>query len=78
MDEITTGGDKNKVLEFAEGHPYVLLGAIGVLIIVIVVMFMGGRGYGTGGVKKKKAPENEDEEVDVLIESIHDKQKSKD
>lgn len=68
--------NKNKVTEFAEGHPHVLLGAIGVLIIVILVMYLGSRGYSiTPRKKTKKTPETEDEEVDVLIESIHEKQK---
>ena len=68
--------NKNKVVEFAESHPYVLLSAIGILIIIILVMYLKGRGYGVTSIKKtKKTPETEDEEVDVLIESIHDKQK---
>lgn len=74
-------GIKNKVFEFAESHPYILLAVISVLVIIIIVMYLSSRGYGMGleslkGKKsKRKEPLNDDEEVDDLIESIHKKQK---
>lgn len=71
---------KNKVLEFAEHHPYALLAIISVLIIIIIVLYMNNRGY-MGSAKskftgkKKKAGAGDEDELDELIESIHSKQK---
>jgi cell division protein FtsL len=72
----------NRVFEFAENHPYILLGIILVLVIMVVYMYMQSRGYkvpGTGKAKSKKSstPETEEDELDDLIEAIHDKQRTK-
>lgn len=72
---------KNKVFEFAENHPYILLAIISVLVIIVIVMYLNSRGYGIGGMqgfkKKRKEPLNDEEEVDELIDSIHKKQRAK-
>lgn len=72
-------GSKNKILEFAENHPYILLITVLILIILIVIMYLNSRGYSFGGVgkKHKKKDISDDDEIDELIESINKKQRSK-
>lgn len=87
MDAAVIGGDetkKNRVLEFAENHPYILLAVISVLVILIIIMFLNSCGYnvpgmgeGKGKKKKKKEPLDDEEEMDELIASIHSKQRRK-
>ncbi len=76
MDTGTT--DKYKILEFAEGHPYVLLVVILILLIFIVATSFSGSNPLTGVCKRKKknASPVEDDEIEELIESIHSKQKA--
>lgn len=71
---------KNRVLEFAENHPYILLAVIFVLIILIIVIyFINHRTESSQRRKscKKKDPLDSEEEMDDLIESIHAKQRKK-
>lgn len=74
MDE--EGTIKQKVLDAAEKHPYVLLGAVVVLIIVILMMYFNIFGLGNGSSKKErmKKDSSDGDEMDELIKSIHDKQ----
>ncbi len=70
----------NKVLTFAESHPYILLAAVVVLILIILVMMFGGSIPGVSHFQaRKRAKERLDDEneLDTLIESIHNKQKKK-
>lgn len=66
----------NAVLEFAVGHPYVLLALVIVLVIVLtgicVWPCVSGRAR-----NKKKQEDCEEEELDDLINSINEKQKKK-
>lgn len=68
--------DSAKILEFATSNPHILLAVIAVLSCIIIAMYfnVGGRFTVT---KKKEKKESTDDEIDDLIESIHDKQKSK-
>ncbi len=77
MDD-TTASKKYKVLEFAEAHPYVLLGTILMLIVIILIICFGNRVPVLSGLCKRRKESLEDEdEMDKLIESIHNKQKKK-
>lgn len=83
MELIDDSNKSNKILEFAEGHPYVLLAVISVLIILVIIMFLGSCGYNIPmvgckkGKKKKKEIIDDEDEIDELITSIHNKQKRK-
>lgn len=68
---------KNKILEFAEQHPYVLIAVIAVLFIIILLMYFSPSTLGMKE-KLKKGPKNIDEdEMDELINRIHEKQKKR-
>jgi cytochrome c-type biogenesis protein CcmH/NrfG len=73
--------DKNRILSFAEGHPYVLLASIAILVIVILIMYFNSRGYNVMGLasgkksKKKKSSDADEDTVDELIDDIESKQK---
>ncbi len=71
--------ERNKVLVFAENHPYVLLGALIILILIIIMMYIGDCGWNLPGIskKKRKKPLDNEDEMDELIKSIHSKQRSK-
>jgi hypothetical protein len=71
---------KNRVLEFAETHPHLLLAAVGVLCVLLLSMYLYNNGwFGSkqGFKKKKNEPLDDDEEMDTLIDSIHTAQGKK-
>lgn len=72
----------NKILLFAESHPYVLLGGIVLLVFVIILLFLNSQGWlwsnkeGLSKKKKKKLDiDIDDDELDDLIESINEQQR---
>lgn len=68
----------NKILEFAESHPYILLAIVILLIIAIIYMYINSRAKTEKATarRKKKKPIDEDD-LDELVDTIHDKQKRK-
>lgn len=68
--------EKNRVLEFAELHPHLLLAAIAVLVLIIVYMFVSSLGWFSGTKKEsmKKTKDDDSDDFDELIQSINDKQ----
>ncbi len=80
METPSTGQKGNRVLEFAEAHPYILLAAIVVLILVILIMMFGGSVPGISHIQARQRMKErlaDESELDALIESIHNKQKKK-
>lgn len=81
MNPSSTLFSKNKLLEFSEQHPYILLATICALIVLVIIMFCGSHGLTisnlTKKIRKRKGVKGvgEEEELDELIESIHSKQK---
>ena len=79
----TIDGIKNSVLESAERHPYILLGAVIILLIILLVSHLHQyHGWSFGCLpssKRRKRSKNlldNDSEMDELIEQIHAKQKA--
>ena len=71
-------GEKLKILELAEQHPHILLGACVALVIILIIVFVQSRGW--LDCKKKRsstAPLDDDEEFDGLIKSINSQQTKK-
>ncbi len=73
----------NRVLQFAENHPYILLAAVVILVILLIMTYLNGWGWTIRGVmkpckkKKKNNVLDDEEEMDELIKSIHSKQKKR-
>jgi hypothetical protein len=75
----TVQPSKNRVFEFAENHPHLLIAVIIILIILLVAMYFGSSKriqsmIGRIRKKKTKEPFDTEEEMDRLIASIHSKQ----
>lgn len=68
---------KNRVLQFAESHPYILLCAVIVLLIIVIIQYLQCAGYIGKRVPKKRSKLKVGGEIDDLIESIESKQKNK-
>lgn len=71
---------KTKTMEFIDEHPRILLITIVILIIIILLFYLHMRGYLTKVGFRTKGHCNSkmaNEELDLLINSIHNKQKRK-
>lgn len=76
--EQTQPSVKDRILQQAEQHPYILLAAVCILIVVVIVQYLYSCGYigsESRRAKKKKGKANIGEELDDLIESINEKQR---
>lgn len=70
---------KNKLLQFAEEHPYVLLASTSILIIVILIIFLYSNGFIMERMNHRKSKKtsnmlDDEVEMDDLIISIKNKQ----
>jgi hypothetical protein len=72
---------KDKVLGVAERHPHILLAIVIVLVILLIVMYFNPCGWSLGSLRtnrrKKKCKLDDESEMDMLIDSINEKQRRK-
>lgn len=76
--------ERNRIVEFAETHPQVLLAAVVVLVIMLIYFYMSSCGWDlklAAGCKKKDKKKidltvDEESELDELIAAVNAKQGS--